>query len=268
MEGAFVFKSETLPEDPLKGMEAIRDYLGKVVACGFVDPPAWWLEDQAFYATRYSRTARLPDSLFVLAIEPLGWAYDTDHESFLWNRLQNCEHIYWLEYKDEAGKPKYRGSVFADVRNAFAKLGHVITSSNDCQKLVGHNFQFAVVNKRYSKMQTSDTQLHLPVEQRDDYSFSGVKRVLVRPKPKTDLPPSEQVSPDEEAAGLQVVATALDGKGPEDFFGVVTKLPLNGTFKTTIVDEAVNDDGVKLITRLMRANLMKFEDGRLQLSQS
>ena len=259
------FKSETLPEDPFKGKDILRDYLGEVVACGFVEPPQWWVEDQTFYAQKFNRpTPIIPDTLFVCAISPLGWEYDTDHNSFLWNRLQNCEHIYWLEYKDrETGKPKYRNSQFADVRTAFAKLGYQINDSTDAAKLVGKKFVITVVEKRYNKTQTAPTELHLPFEERPDYVFGGTKKVIKRPKPKADnTPPTEAIDQGELSTAVAELVTALDGVSTDDFFPIVSKMSVNGKIKELLVGEAVNDDGAKLVSRLVRAG-MRFEDGRL-----
>lgn len=233
----FVYENDELPEN-------------QPASSGFKFPGV--VQDLGFTPTpEFKKTGPFPvkhQRMFVFGIDPLSFSYDRNPTDWRFEQQGNIRR-FWMNYLNDKGEPINANSPFGFVKAAFQTLGYPIRNAADCEALRGRKFIFEAQEHKFGGKPIS---FDVPVQELPaDYTWTGTKKDPIRQG--YDSAPT--VSADEEAADVEKLRAALEGKSQNEFIMAISAAGLG-----KYIHEASAGD--TLVTRMKRHG-MDVVDGRL-----
>lgn len=236
----------------------------KIAKVGFFTPPSWKID------AAVKRGDTPPDRMFLLALEPLDFKFDTEPSSMIFQSQENMS-VSWFNYKDKKGRFISPNSPFGTIKDAFRELGINIRTNEDCKPLVGRIVRVLTSGKVYVPVKPDEaaamTPEDLAKEMRkraiwtdkvveflpNDWKYSGPVPMNVRRRgyaAGSDNAASHIPAGKEQAEAAKLVE-ALKGTGKESWINAL----INADLSDPYVTEAVVADGAALISRMSRYGL-------------
>lgn len=220
--------------------ERAFQFPGELIEFGFTETPKFKREGP--FPVKQAR-------MFVYGINPLSFGYDRNPEGWQYEQQENHRRTF-MNYLDKNGNPINANSPYGIVKAAFAKLGYPFKTTADAQKLIGKKFLFEVQEISFGP-DSKPVPVDVPIsELPTDYTWTGKHNVT-----RIGYDSAPTVDAEQEAADVEALRTALEGKAENEFILALAKAGL-GAYMT----EA--SAGQPLINRMKRHG-MDLVDGRL-----
>ena len=215
----------------------------RVVKMGFFQTPGFK------QAAAQSRGENPQDRMFMMALEPLDFSFDTDPTSWIYEQQGNLA-VTWAKYRDKNGRDINPNSPFGDIKKFFRDLGYKIRTQEDCKTIEGKVFRFLTSSKSYAGEGSKAVWTDKPIEELHDYIYTGPlpKPIRKRGYAAGTESAATRIDPVQEQVDAQKLVAALEGKGRKQF---LTALVAAG-FDDPYIGEAAANDGEALIQRMTR----------------